>query len=128
MALECDDLKIFHVLMRRSKSSTWLVLIVLFFLRLGFFPLGFPLQGFNKTILRHLKVHKNIVLFFLCHSFFFFSLGFSLTRFLRGIFLVHGHPRASVVKYLLACRVTLHYLVVVALRIGSKYPGIGTYV
>ena len=60
--------------------------------------------------------------------FFFFSLGFSLTRFLRGIFLVHGHPRASVVKYLLACRVTLHYLVVVALRIGSKYPGIGTYV
>ena len=34
-----------------------------------FFLLGFPLQGFNEAIQRHLKVHKNTVLFFLRHWF-----------------------------------------------------------
>ena len=34
-----------------------------------FFPLGFPLQDLNEAIQRHLKVHKNTVLFFLHHWF-----------------------------------------------------------
>ena len=44
-----------------------------------FFPLGFPLQDFNEAILRHYKLYKNIVLFFLSQN--FFPQGFSLARF-----------------------------------------------
>jgi hypothetical protein len=43
------------------------------------FPLGFPLQGFNEAVLKHMKAHKNIVLVFLHHR--FFPTGFSLARF-----------------------------------------------
>jgi hypothetical protein len=50
--LACVNLKI-YILMSGSKSSEYYWLILLFFLRYGFFPQYFPLQGFSEGILRH---------------------------------------------------------------------------
>jgi hypothetical protein len=56
------------------------MLIVLFFsFAKVFFPLGFPLQGFNEVVLKHTTTHENNVLFFLRHR--FFPTKFSLARF-----------------------------------------------
>ena len=76
------------------KNMCWLYL----FPSLRFFLLGFPLQGFNEAIQRHLKIHKNTVLFFLRH-WFLSQWVFPWQGFNEAYFFVSGHPRGSVVNY-----------------------------